>query len=196
MFNKSAKNNAPKTAFTETIEWIESIVFSIFAIILVFVFVMRIVGVVGESMENTFLNGDRLIIRNIGYTPERGDVVVVSRSYLPKDHPDSTEPIIKRVIAVGGQTVETKADTSEVYVDGVLLQEDYIKESNLLYVYQDKVWKIPEGHIFVMGDNRRVSKDSRNSDIGVIDERYVLGEVVFRIYPFDNFEAVKGWDYE
>lgn len=181
----------------EAIEWVESIVLSVFIIVLVFTFFIRFVGVSGDSMLNTFHDGDRLIIQKIGYTPKVGDVVVLSRSYLPLDNPDSTEPIIKRIIAVGGQKIEIKSSTGEVFVDGKLLYEDYIQgittvrgDGALLDSY---VVEVPEGHLFVMGDNREVSKDSRNPAVGTIDEHYVLGKVVLRMFPFESFSTAKEW---
>ena len=181
----------------ETIEWIESIVLSVFIIVLIFTFFIRFVGVSGTSMLNTFQNGDRLIIQKIGYTPKVGDVVVLSRSYLPLDNPDSTEPIIKRIIAIGGQRVEIRSSTGEVFVDGELLKEDYIQGTTMASVdgmiVDSYVVDVPEGHLFVMGDNREVSKDSRNPAVGTIDEHYVLGKAILRIFPLESFSTSKEW---
>ncbi len=181
----------------ETIEWVESIVLSVFIIVLVFTFFIRFVGVSGTSMLNTFQDGDRLIIQKIGYTPKAGDVVVLSRSYLPLDNPDSTEPIIKRIIAVGGQRIEIKSLTGDVFVDGKLLEEDYIQGTTMVtekgVLVENYVVDVPEGHLFVMGDNREVSKDSRNPGVGTIDEHYVLGKAILRILPFENFSTAKEW---
>ena len=181
----------------ETIEWVESIVLSVFIIVLIFTFFIRFVGVSGTSMLNTFQDGDRLIIQKIGYTPKAGDVVVLSRSYLPLDNPDSTEPIIKRIIAVGGQRVEIRSSTGEVFVDGELLKEDYIQGTTMASVdgtiVDSYVVDVPEGHLFVMGDNREVSKDSRNPAVGTIDEHYVLGKAVLRVFPFESFATSKEW---
>ncbi len=181
----------------ETIEWIESIVLSVFIIVLVFTFFIRFVGVSGTSMLNTFQNGDRLIIQKIGYTPKVGDVVVLSRSYLPLDNPDSTEPIIKRIIALGGQKVEIKSSTGEVFVDGKLLHEDYVEGTTTVVeggmLLDSYVVEVPEGHLFVMGDNREVSKDSRNPAVGTIDEHYVLGKAILRVFPFESFATSKEW---
>jgi len=181
----------------ESIEWMESIVLSVFVIVIIFTFAIRFVGVSGTSMLNTFQNGDRLIIQKIGYTPKAGDVVVLSRSYLPMDNPDSTEPIIKRIIAVGGQTVEIRSETGEVYVDGELLQEDYIVGKTVVSangsMAESYVVKVPEDHLFVMGDNREVSKDSRNPAVGTINKNYVLGKAILRVFPLESFATSKEW---
>lgn len=195
--NSRNKKMVEKKMVGEVIEWIESIVISVFVIVLIFTFAIRLVGVSGTSMLNTFENGDRLIIQKIGYTPKAGDVVVLSRSYLPLENPESTEPIIKRIIAVGGQRVEIRSSTGEVFVDGKLLNEDYIigkttASSNGIQA-DSYVVDVPIGHLFVMGDNRDVSKDSRNPSVGTIDEHYVLGKAILRLFPFESFSTCKEW---
>lgn len=177
---------------SEFFDWADSVVISVFCIILVFTFALRLVGVKGESMKDTLQNNDRLFITNLFYTPKDGDIVVISRSYLYEPTEDQAEPIIKRVIATEGQTVNFfKNDDGHysVSVDDVLLDEDYIREP--MNKYYDKTVSFPytveKGHVFVMGDNRNDSHDSRSPDIGAVDIRYILGKAVFRILPIDTF---------
>ena len=133
----------------ETVEWLESIVLSVFIIVLVFTFFIRFVGVSGTSMLNTFQDGDRLIIQKIGYTPKVGDVVVLSRSYLPLDNPDSTEPIIKRIIATGGDTIRIDFENGQVYLNGGLLDEDYIMEPMQSTPSDELEITVPQGKLFL-----------------------------------------------
>lgn len=185
---KSAK---PKktSALLEIFDWVDSIIFSLVLIILLFTLVFRVVGIKGESMENTVLGGDKVVISNVFYTPKQGDIVVISRDYFNSlGQPiEGSEPIIKRVIATEGQTVDIDFESGVVYVDNVPLEEPYAKTPTNR---QDDVQfplTVEEDCVFVLGDNRAVSKDSRDSSIGLVNERYVLGKVILRIYPFNRF---------
>lgn len=166
-----------------------SIVMAAFIIIaLIFTFVFRLVGVKGQSMESTLFENDWLI------TMEQkeyvyGDIVVITEpNYF-------NEPLIKRVIATGGQIVDIDYGSSTVYVDGVALEEPYINESFILQNSDDITfpYTVPEGHLFCMGDNRNHSTDSRSTLIGAVDERYILGRAMLRILPFGNSDI---YDYE
>ena len=141
-------------------------------IILVFTFVGRITPVVGESMLPTLHEGDVMLIRDIGYTdPQPGDIVV-----LTKEFDAARGPIVKRIIAVEGQTVDIDYQTGTVYVDGEALDEPYLNEPMEEPWYEDLTSvTVPEGSVFVMGDNRNHSNDSRDVTLGTVDERYVLG---------------------
>ncbi|MFQ8599740.1 MAG: signal peptidase I [Oscillospiraceae bacterium] len=164
----------------EVYEWVESLVYSLVVVVLLFTFVFRIVGVDGNSMLPTLHNEDRVILTNLFYEPKQGDIVVVTQ---PNER---NEPIIKRIIATGGQEVNIDFQKHEVYVDGELLQEDYIlAPTRLSYDVKFPV-TVPEGKVFVMGDNRNDSWDSRSTGVGFIDERYILGEAVFRVFPFNS----------
>lgn len=152
-------------------------------LILIFTFVVRIIVVSGPSMENTLFNGDAMVVWSLGYEPKQGDVVVLTQ---PSYQDDS---IVKRVIAVGGQTVDIDYSAGTVSVDGVALQEDYIKEwmRTPSYGEGNNHITVPEGHLFVMGDNRNESADSRYPVIGTIDERLVIGRALLVVFPFSDF---------
>lgn len=159
---------------------VRTLVFVLAALILVFTFVVRVIVVSGESMENTLQNGDSMLVWCLGYKPKQGDVVVVTqRSY-------QNDSLVKRVIATEGQRVDIDYESSTVYVDGVALQEDYIKEAMRIPIYGEGVnhVTVPEGCIFVLGDNRNDSADSRYPDIGVIDTRCIIGRAVMVVFPF------------
>ena len=157
-------------------------------IILVFTFVGRITPVVGESMLPTLHEGDVMLIRDIGYTdPQPGDIVV-----LTKEFDAARGPIVKRIIAVEGQTVDIDYDAGTVAVDGQVLDEPYIHEAMLCPTYENQTHiEVPEGSIFVMGDNRNASTDSRDSRLGMVDERYILGHVQSVVFPISDFGTVK-----
>ncbi len=162
----------------EYFEWIDALVFCAVAIILLFLFFFRMVTVQGVSMEPTFLEGDRLIIRSIAYTPQRGDVVVLD-SYTGLG-----KPLVKRVIAIGGDTINIIQDTGEVYINDVLIEEEYIADAKTVAYDIEFPLTIEEGNVFVMGDNRSNSQDSRSSSVGQIDERGIMGKAVVRVFPF------------
>ncbi len=147
---------------------------------LVYVLFFRVVVVVGDSMNNTLIDGDRLVlISGLLYNnPKQGDVVVAC-----KDSFRDGEPIIKRVIATEGQTVDIDFKTGTVYVDGVALDEQYISTPTITNEGMDFPLTVSEGCVFVMGDNRGDSLDSRSPQIGLIDEREILGKAIFLLIP-------------
>lgn len=163
-------------------EWMDSFVFSIILILIVFVFGFRVVGVDGESMMPTLKNMDWLAVSAINNTIERGDIVVITQPNI------TNKPLIKRVIAVGGDTLDINFITGEVKVNGEVIDEPYIMEPTQRPGDFNKPIKIPEGYLFVMGDNRNESLDSRFDSIGIIDERYVLGVANTRLFPFGEWE--------
>ena len=164
-------------------EWVETLVIAFFAVILFFTFVFRLAAVNGESMLPTLVDKDRLIVSYLFYTPKNGDIVIVNN-----DNPALEKVIVKRVIATEGQTVDIDFDSGEVKVDGKVLQEDYINNLTLLdeggHSYPVTV---PENCVFVMGDNRMNSLDSRDSRVGFVPEDEILGKVSLRIFPFSRF---------
>ena len=163
-------------------EWMDSFVFSVILILIVFTFGFRVVGVDGESMMPTLNNGDWLTVKAINTTIERGDIVVITQPNI------TNEPLIKRVIAVGGDTLDINFMSGEVKVNGEVIDEPYINAPTHNPGDFNKPIKIPEGYVFVMGDNRNASLDSRFSTIGVIDERYILGIANARLFPFGDWE--------
>lgn len=183
-----------KKGVKEVFEWVEVVVSAMLAVVIIFTLLFRVATIIGQSMENTFFEGQKVVITNWFYTPKAGDVVVVSRNAQNNAFSDDDQgPIIKRVIATEGQQVNIDFETGVVYVDGVALDEPYTKTpTNLKYDIDFPVY-VPEGHIFCLGDNRNESLDSRSSRIGnggMIDTRYVLGKVTLRILPLDKFGRV------
>ena len=160
-------------------EWAQALVCSVLAVVLLFTFVIRLIGVDGHSMVPTLQDGDRLLVLNamLDNDYEYGDIVVLRKDTFLE------EPIVKRVIATEGQTVDIDFAAGAVYVDGQLLEEDYIRQPTYLEEGLEFPVTVPEGSIFVMGDNRNHSSDSRSSDLGTVDTRYVIGKAVFLLFP-------------
>lgn len=154
--------------------------------VLLFTFVARIIVVSGPSMENTLIEGDLILVWSLGYTPEQGDVVVLTQESYQEDS------IVKRVIATEGQTVDIDYRAGAVYVDGVVLKEDYIKEVMQVPSYGEGInhVTVPEGCIFVMGDNRNQSADSRFPGIGIVDTRCVIGHGLLVLFPFHHWKGL------
>ncbi len=167
-------------------EWFKAIVFAGAIVFVVFHFLIRVVSVDGSSMSPTLSHGDRLITSNLFYTPSYGDIVILS------ENTGLNEALVKRVIAVAGQTVDIN-ENGEVLVDGKVLSEPYIAETidDAHRGNQTYPLTIPEGKIFVMGDNRNHSTDSRFSDVGLIDTDEVLGRVIFRLLPLNRIGLVR-----
>ncbi len=173
---------------TEVFDWLEAICVSIVTVILVFSLLFRSTLVEGSSMLPTLVNLDGGIRGSPGISKvEQGCFGVVTQ---PKN---SSQPLIKRVIATEGQTIDINFSTGDVFVDGVLLEESYIREKINEEPYNSVIFPftVSEGCVFVMGDNRNESSDSRNAGIGEIDTRYIMGEAVLRIFPFDSFGFIE-----
>ncbi len=172
-------------------DWLEVLVHAIIAVVICFSFLFRIATIDGPSMENTLLNGERVIISNLFYEPKVGDIVVISRNKENSVYTmnDSNTPIIKRIIAMEGQTVDIDFEEGIVYVDGIALDEPYTKTpTNRKWDIEFPV-TVDEGCVFVLGDNRNDSLDSRDARIGeygMIDTRYILGHAVYRIFPLNR----------
>ena len=169
-------------------EWVQSLVGSVLVVVAIFTFVIRMMGVDGHSMLNTLQHGDRLLVVNsmLYHDYKYGDIVILRKNGVFDD-----DPIVKRVIAVGGQTVDIDFAEGIVYVDGEALEEDYIREPTYTAEGTEFPLTVPEGSIFVMGDNRNGSSDSRDYRLGTVDTRYVIGKAAFLIFPGPDYETEK-----
>ena len=165
-------------------EWYDSLVFALVVIVLVFVFLCRIIVVSGSSMVPALQGGDRVVVQSLLYRPERGDVVVVD------SYSEYGDPLVKRIIAMGGDTVDIDFDTGQVTVNGEVLDEPYISAPTQQSFDVEFPLTVPEGQVFLMGDNRPHSTDSRSSQVGFVDERSILGKVLFRIAPFNRLGKI------
>ena len=173
----AVKVKKKKTFFGELYEWIETFCFALALMVVLFIFVFRYVTVDGNSMMNTLHDQDKLIISNFNYTPQTGDIVVI---YIEGQN----KPYIKRVIATEGQTVKIDFEKWQVFVDGELLEEDYVlrKDGDMHYAaFYNGEFTVPEGQVYVMGDNRNDSTDSRV--LGCLDEHNIIGRVIVRLAP-------------
>ncbi|HIY52657.1 MAG TPA: signal peptidase I [Candidatus Agathobaculum merdavium] len=173
---------------SELFGWGESLMTVLIFFVVVFTFFVRLIGVDGSSMYPTLQDRNIMLVSNLFYTPEKGDIVVLNKQGFWND-----QPIVKRVIATGGDTIDIDEVTGDVLVNGEVLDELYIAEKiNTLEKMGDLTYPqtVPEGCLFVMGDNRNGSTDSRWSDLGMVDERYVLGHVLSVVFPFSSFGSV------
>lgn len=167
------------------LEWTETIIMAVILVAVVFTFLARVITVDGRSMEPTYYNGDRVLVTNLAGSPQQGDIVIVVGAL--------DEPIIKRVIATEGQTVDFDSQSGEVVVDGEILPgSTFGIENGITYVPDmpgqvlEFPQTVPEGCVFVLGDNRDNSTDSRFQAVGMVDCRNVLGKVVFNLFPFSK----------
>lgn len=180
-----AKKEEGRDFWMECYGALSDVISCLLFVVVLFVFVIRLVGVVGESMYPTLHDGDKLaVLSNFLYQPKTGDVVVVKAEAYTRG------PLVKRVIADEGQTVDIDFDTGEVWVDGVLLDEPYINELTYRNDGTEFPLVVPENCIFVMGDNRNHSTDSRNPEIGCVDKRYVLGKALSIVLPFSRIGGI------
>ncbi len=200
----TAQGNAPEEGKEQDswrqslFEWLELLAVVLVIIVTLFTFVVSIVGVDGSSMYPTLHDRDLMLVQRIAYTPRQGDVIV-----LRKDHTFGDQALVKRVIATGGQTVYIDYDNNTITVDGEILEEPYLNyEYDDMYgsdymadkvdldpQYVNQEFTVPEGCVFVCGDNRNHSSDSRVAQLGMVDERYVIGRVLLVFFPFSDF----GW---
>ena len=170
----------------EAYDWIQSLISALLICVLVFVFVLRIMDVHGTSMFPTLRNGDKVLVSGLLYEPARGDIVV-----FKKDSYDDNKALVKRVIAVEGDVVNIDFERGVVYVNGEAVEEDYIDVLTTTKIDFIGPQTVPENCLFVMGDNRNASTDSRDKRIGMVDKRLVVGKVLLVVYPFDSFGSVE-----
>ena len=210
---KSQKNSIGREIF----EWVYTIVIAVVIAFAIKAFLFDIVKVDGSSMHPTLVDKERLIVTKLGYEPDAGDIVILDSTYKNREayydklaeeegkdelsafskfkESFSLSPslkkryYVKRIIALPGQTVDIK--DGKVYIDGAVLDEPYY--SGITSVMDTSI-KYPvtveEGMVFVMGDNRNHSNDSRNSEIGQINEKNILGKAILRIYPFNSIGVI------
>ena len=162
-------------------EIFEAIVAALVVVTIVFLFCFRVFNVAGPSMRPTLEDGDKVVVSTIGYNPKQGDIIVLSGTDGLK------KPIVKRVIAVEGDVVDINFTTGVVTVNGK--EESYSDE--LTNQQADIAFPItvPEGTVFILGDNRDVSLDSRSSRVGCVDERMIVGKVLFRFFPIGDWKV-------
>ena len=176
-----SKNPSGAKSRAEVYDWIQCIIFALVFCVLLFVFAVRMVNVVGHSMVPTLEQSDKVVISNLFYHPKQGDVVVLRKQTLMQ------EPIVKRIIATEGQTVDIDFDDGVVYVDGKALDEPYVNEPvHDRENFEGKI-TVPEGCVFVMGDNRNRSLDSRSLMLGDVDTDLIMGRAFVRLFPIKNF---------
>lgn len=163
-------------------DFAEILMTAVLAVALVFAFVFKTSIVHGDSMNDTLHNGDTVIITAVNTSVHNGDVVIISQPNF------INRVLIKRVIATGGQTVTFDSENKKILVDGKELSEPYLPEKMLFTINMSGAFTVPEGKLFVMGDNRNDSTDSRDPRIGFIDTRYVVGKVIYRVGDTHLFE--------
>ncbi len=176
---KNMEKKAEQGGQRELYEWVQALAYAVLAVVLLFTFAVRMMGVDGHSMVPTLQDQDRLLVVNSALCGsfEQGDIVILRKGTFMMD------PIVKRIIAAEGQTVDIDYATGSVFVDGALLDEPYINELTFLDEGMTFPLQVPEGSVFVMGDNRNNSSDSRNPQLGTVDVRYIIGKAKFLLFP-------------
>ena len=198
----AAQEEEPYTAkdfFNDALDLVGSVLTSVFVVLLVFTYLLRVADVEGDSMVPTLQDGNKLLVARVGRDYETGDILILNsrESYTfgqdgsLKQGNGLGKQIVKRLIAQGGQEVRIDFSEGVVYVDGQALDEPYVNtlttrdEGGFTYPFT-----VPEGYVFVLGDNRYISKDSRHRDVGLIPEKDITGRVILRILPFSGFGKV------
>ena len=185
-----AEKTKKRPAGAELFEWLQMVMACVLGAVLAFNLVVRLSVVDGQSMDPTLEHGELMLVWSLGYAPKQGDVIIINKTPADFLH---EQAIVKRVIALGGQSVDIDYEKSRVYVDGERLKENYILEEMYLpgnpYM-QETHFVVPEGEVFVLGDNRNGSTDSRDERLGTIDEGYILGRAVAAIWPIDKIGLI------
>lgn len=192
--SEEEEKTEPKKPFSDIMDWTSCFVYAVAAVLTLTLFVFRPITVSGSSMNDTLISKDKVLATNFFYTPKYGDIVILEADKL---HLQGTalygETLIKRVIATEGDTVRVDFDNGKVYRNGEELQEDYIREPVRDHFQgwmdNNKDYTVPEHCVFVMGDNRNESNDSRNmTDVGFIDTNFIMGKAFVRYAPMKNFK--------
>ena len=178
---RTARAVRQRRAAAPVYDWIGAMIVALVVLVLLFVTVLRVVGVDGDSMVPTLHDGDRLLLSCVDRHYETGDIVVIDRY--------TREPIIKRVIAVAGDTVWIDEE-QRLFVNGEQQREPYIQGANVPRDLTGRV-TVPDGSVFVMGDNRSISLDSRSRDVGMVSVKDIIGRAVFRVWPLGSFGTVE-----
>ncbi len=179
--DKSLKTKKNRENKMNIFEVFQAIISALVVITLLFTFAFRVVNVEGSSMKPTLHNNDMVIVSTVGYEAQRGDIVVISSTDGLK------EPIVKRIVAVGGDTVDINFTTGVVTVNGT--EEEYTDELTSQQFDIAFPITVPEGTVFVLGDNRGNSLDSRSTRVGCVDERLIVGKVLFRFFPLGDWKV-------
>ncbi|WP_283607535.1 signal peptidase I [Faecalispora anaeroviscerum] len=188
--NSNDPSPQPSAFTVSCFEWVDSLVMALVAVVILFTFLFRVVTVDGTSMLPNLYSGDRIVVSSYFYQPKQNDVVVLKRTI------GLTKPIVKRVIALPGQTVNIDYLTGTVSVDGKELDESAYIENGITHepMTSEALLQFPQtvpaGHIFVLGDNREVSEDSRFEAVGMVDERYILGKAEMILFPISRFGRI------
>ncbi len=169
-----------------TYDWIQCLTSALIVCVVIFLFFIRVIDVRGTSMNPTLNNQDKMLVSDLFYKPKAGDIVV-----FKKDQYDPDKALVKRVIATEGQEINIDFDKGIVYVDGQAIEEDYISELTTTKLDFIGPQTVPDGCVFVMGDNRNMSTDSRKSEIGMVDNRLIIGKVYCVIFPLTSFGIVE-----
>lgn len=185
----------PKNRVGDVLDWTACFVYAIAAVLALNLFFFRSITVSGDSMNDTLIDNDKVIATNFMYTPKYGDIVIIEADKLMM-HGTAVygEAIIKRVIATAGDVVRVDTDNGVVYRNGEALEEDYIKERmtkpmGVGWMESNKDYTVPENCVFVMGDNRNNSNDSRNmAAVGFVDTNFIMGKAFVRYAPFSSFK--------
>ena len=181
------KGDEPVASFSlgkEIFEWVQAIVVAIVIAMAIRTFVFTLVNVDGESMEPTLHDSDRLIVTRLAYTPEKGDIII----FRPDCDPE--HPYVKRVIAMPGDTIDINKENGDVLINGEIIEEPYIKEHIRSFGTVSFPAVVPEDHVFVMGDNRNHSKDSRFQEVGMVSYDSIIGKASFRFWPFSDWGSL------